>query len=126
VTVQLTAITAPFIALKTGRGEETSYTICEVTKRGDEVVELLVRNGHYPADLAAGENELLLTVSPRGGDERYAGYEPWAFQLAWQGDFPKSVEDLAGMQAHVAREVAAGRGSAPVVEAEEAAPAPAM
>jgi hypothetical protein len=123
VTVQpdITSLTSPFIALKSERREESFYTICEVTGRRDGVIELLVKNGNYPADLTISDGVCQLTVSPRGGDERFAGYAPWPSSLEWHGSFPKSVDDLDGMQEHVAREIADGAGCAIPEPAELAA-----
>lgn len=124
MTVQpdIASITSPFVALKSERREESFYTICEVVKRRKGVLELIVKNGSYPADLMMEDGTWMLTVSARGGDDRYAGYAPWPSSLEWHGTFPKGVEDLDDMQAHVAREIEDGAGCAPM-ETAELAPA---
>lgn len=114
----IASLTSPFIALKSERREESFYTICEVTGRRDGVIELLVKNGSYPADLTISDGVYQLTVTPRGGDERFAGYPPWPSSLEWHGTFPKGIVDLEGMQEYLVQEFAENEDGATAEPAE--------
>lgn len=115
--IDISGIKGPFIALKTESGDDIFRTICKVTKRSKDAIELLVKNGSYPMMLWVGEDVLLATPKAEPGDLRYEGMEPWRFRLEWQGKMPKGAKDLAAMQEHVAAEVeAVGGHHAPAEE----------
>jgi hypothetical protein len=108
--IELAQITSPFIALKTEMKTESFLTICEVTLRSGEAIDLVVKNGNYPAKLWVEDGVILVTPKAEKGDPRYEGMEPWKFCLEWQGEMPKGVTTLGDMQAHAAKEIDAGRG----------------
>lgn len=123
MTVQpnIASIKGPFIALATESRDDIFLTIGKVTKREKNALEILIKNGSYPALLQVGEDALLVAPKVEAGDLRYEGMPAWRFCLEWQGKFPKGVSDLADMQAHVAAEIADGRGCA-IVEAPMSEP----